>query len=73
MRKARLMFLAEVRLQTINVGRDYGTQIEVLEGLKSGDKVVTAITDELRDGETVKPVTPGMPIRNSRSGSGPVT
>jgi RND family efflux transporter MFP subunit len=59
----------KVRFQTISVGRDYGTQIEVLEGLKPGDKVVTTVTDELRDGGTVNPVTPAVPAKINGGGS----
>jgi RND family efflux transporter MFP subunit len=58
----------KVHFQTISVGRDFGTQIEVLEGLKPGDKVVTTLTDELREGSTVNPVIPA-PAKNNGGGS----
>ncbi len=38
----------KVHWQTIQVGRDYGTEFEALSGLKDGDKVVMNPTDDLR-------------------------
>jgi len=35
-------------------GRDFGDRIEVLEGLKGGELLITNITDELKEGEKVK-------------------
>jgi RND family efflux transporter MFP subunit len=69
-RVARVGNDGKVHFQTISVGRDYGTQIEVLEGLKSGDKVVTTVTDELREGSIVKPIMPTPPAKNNSGGSG---
>jgi len=43
--------------QNIQVGRDYGTEIEVLSGLKDGDQVVLNPTDDLQDGMQVKTQT----------------
>jgi RND family efflux transporter MFP subunit len=47
---------ALVHLQPVKLGRDYGAQIEVLEGLKSGQKLITSWTDEVKEGVKVKPV-----------------
>jgi RND family efflux transporter MFP subunit len=69
-RVARVGDDGRVRFQTISVGRDYGTQIEVLEGLKTGDKVVLTVTDDLREGSIVKPITPAPPAKNNGTGSG---
>jgi len=44
----------KVHWQTILVGRDYGTEMEVLTGLKDGDKVVANPTDDLQEGMEVK-------------------
>ena len=44
----------KVHWQTIEVGRDYGTEIEALSGLKDGDEVVVNPTDGLQDGMQVK-------------------
>jgi multidrug efflux pump subunit AcrA (membrane-fusion protein) len=43
----------KVHWQTIQVGRDYGTEFEVLTGLKDGDKVVMNPTDDLEEGTQV--------------------
>ena len=39
-----------IHWQTIQVGRDFGTQIEVLSGLEPNDRVVTNPTDDLLEG-----------------------
>jgi RND family efflux transporter MFP subunit len=43
-----------IHWQTIQVGRDYGTDLEVLAGLKDGDNVVVNPTDDLQEGMQVK-------------------
>jgi RND family efflux transporter MFP subunit len=47
-----------IHWQKISVGRDFGTQLEVLEGLEENTKVVMNPTDDLDEGITVqvKPV-----------------
>jgi RND family efflux transporter MFP subunit len=44
-----------VHMQPVQLGRDYGAQIEVLSGLKAGQKVITSLSDEVREGVKVKP------------------
>ena len=44
-----------LQIRQITVGRDYGSQMEVLTGLKPGDLVVVNPTDELRNGQRVRP------------------
>jgi RND family efflux transporter MFP subunit len=39
-----------IHWQTIRVGRDFGTQMEVLSGLEPNTRVVTNPTDDLREG-----------------------
>jgi RND family efflux transporter MFP subunit len=53
---------AAVHLQPVKLGRDYGTEIEVLEGLRAGQRVITSPTDEIREGAKVKPVAPAKPV-----------
>jgi RND family efflux transporter MFP subunit len=58
--------------QKISVGRDFGTQIEVLDGLKENTKVVMNPTDDLDEGIAVqvKPVEkpePGSTVAQSSS------
>lgn len=45
-----------VHLQPVQLGRDFGAQIEVAAGLQAGQKVITTLTDEVREGIKVKPV-----------------
>jgi RND family efflux transporter MFP subunit len=45
-----------VHLAPIKLGRDYGTQVEVLEGLQVGQKLIVGWTDEVKEGAKVKPV-----------------
>jgi RND family efflux transporter MFP subunit len=47
-----------VHLRKINVARDFGTQIEVRDGVKAGDQVVLNPTDDLTDGRHVETQMP---------------
>lgn len=42
-----------VRLQPVTVGRDYGTHVEIREGLKEGDLVIVNPGDSAKDGTRV--------------------
>lgn len=44
-------------LQPITVGRDWGTRIEVLTGLKAGQRIVDSPPDSIMEGEKVKVVS----------------
>ena len=44
-------------LKSVKLGRDFGTQVEVLTGLKESDAVIINPPDSLVDGEVVRPVT----------------
>lgn len=44
----------KVRMQPVEIGRDYGPSIEILGGIKEGDLLVTEITDDVTDGAKVK-------------------
>ena len=44
-----------VHLQPIVIGRDYGDQTEITNGLKEGDVIATNVTDEIREGVEVDP------------------
>lgn len=46
----------KVQLRSVKVGIISGSVIEVLDGVKAGEKVVVTATDDLRDGLVVKPV-----------------
>jgi multidrug efflux pump subunit AcrA (membrane-fusion protein) len=43
-----------IHWQKISVGRDFGTQLEVLNGLKENTEVVMNPTDDLREGVQVE-------------------
>ena len=44
----------KVRFVPVTLGRDYGPSIEVLNGVREGDLVVTNVTDDVREGREVK-------------------
>jgi len=43
----------------ITLGRDYGTEVEVVSGLDASEKVITNPPDSLVDGQEVRAATPG--------------
>jgi RND family efflux transporter MFP subunit len=45
-----------IRYASVNIGRDYGAQTEILSGIDAGDVVVLNPTEELRDGTRVHAV-----------------
>jgi RND family efflux transporter MFP subunit len=45
----------KIHWQTIQVGRDYGTELEALSGVNDGDRVVVNPTDDLEEGMQVTP------------------
>jgi len=44
----------KIQLKTVNIGRDFGTSVEILSGLAAGDSVVLGPSDSLEDGEPVQ-------------------
>ena len=50
-----------IHWQKISVGRDFGTQLEVLDGLKENAEVVMNPTDDLREGIEVQVKRPEKP------------
>jgi RND family efflux transporter MFP subunit len=44
-----------VHFQKVSLGRDYGTETEVLSGLQGGEQVIINPTDDVREGAKVKP------------------
>jgi RND family efflux transporter MFP subunit len=50
-----------IHWQSIHVGRDFGTQMEVLDGLKENTNVVMNPTDDLQEGIEVKVKPPEKP------------
>jgi multidrug efflux pump subunit AcrA (membrane-fusion protein) len=60
---------AVIRFVPVKLGRDYGAQIEVIEGLHAGQKVVTNLADQVREGAKVRPVAPAKPAAPNKGGS----
>jgi RND family efflux transporter MFP subunit len=58
----------KTRLQPLTIGRDYGTTLEVLQGLKADDWIVVNPGDSLEDGITVN--VKQAPAQGSNAGSG---
>ncbi|HEY8902730.1 MAG TPA: efflux RND transporter periplasmic adaptor subunit [Chthoniobacterales bacterium] len=46
----------KVNLQPVQIGRDYGTEIEIAKGLQATDQVIVAPSDSLENGDIVKVV-----------------
>ncbi|MFZ0815563.1 MAG: efflux RND transporter periplasmic adaptor subunit [Candidatus Sulfotelmatobacter sp.] len=57
----------KVQLRPINIGRDYGTTLEVLGGVSPTDQVVINPSDSLEDGQQVNVA---QPPRGQQKGSG---
>ncbi len=56
----------KAEFRTIELGRDFGTQVEVVAGLKAGDRVIDNPPDSLSDGDPVRvaaPATAPAPAR----------
>jgi multidrug efflux pump subunit AcrA (membrane-fusion protein) len=45
-----------VHFQRVVIGRDYGSQIEILSGLKAGQRVIANPNDSVQEGVKVHPV-----------------
>jgi RND family efflux transporter MFP subunit len=60
----------KVHFVPVQVGRDYGVEIEVTDGLHGGETVIINPGDDVREGQAVKPAakaTPTNPAGNSAS------
>jgi hypothetical protein len=44
----------KIHLQTVQLGRDYGAQTEIMNGLTGGETVVVNPGDDVREGNLVK-------------------
>ena len=58
LRVAKLAGDDKVQLVPITMGRDYGTEVEVLTGLAPGDRIVLNPPDSLGDGQQVRLAQP---------------
>ncbi len=66
-----------VQLRRINIGRDYGTTLEILGGVSATDRIVINPADSLEDGQHVNAVqptqnqqTPGQPAPQGQQSQG---
>ena len=65
---------SKVRLRPINIGRDYGTSLEILGGVSAGDQVIINPPDSLEEGQPVQiaatknPAQQGSPSAQKGSG-----
>ncbi len=50
-----------VHLQKVEIGRDYGDKLEVVNGLRDGDTIIADPGDSARDGSHVNPVPAPQP------------
>ena len=50
-----------VQYRDVQLGRDYGAEVQVLSGLKEGERVVVHPGDDLPDGTVVEPVP--LPVK----------
>jgi hypothetical protein len=48
----------KVQLRPINIGRDYGTTLEILGGVEPGDRIVVNPPDSLEQGQQVNVAQP---------------
>ena len=44
----------KVRMQPVAIGRDFGSAVEIVGGLKEGDVIATSVTDEVTQGAKVQ-------------------
>lgn len=56
-------------LRPITIGRDFGTEVEVMDGLRGDESLIADPTDDLRDGVKVKVLPPKKKAANG-SGAG---
>jgi RND family efflux transporter MFP subunit len=60
----------KIHWQSIHIGRDFGTKMEVLDGLEENMKAVTNPTDDLREGVQVQVQPPEKPKEGSSPSEG---
>ena len=56
--------LQKVELRRVEVGRDFGPTIEIIEGISLGDQVILNPADSLVSGGTVRLAEPARPAES---------
>lgn len=46
----------KARFQKVTIGRDFGSEVEIVTGLSGNEQVIVSPNDDLRDGDPVKPI-----------------
>lgn len=59
----------KVHFQRVLVGRDFGDRIEVLSGMKEGERAIVNPNDSVQEGVRVQPVAGTEPKRPAKAGS----
>lgn len=59
----------KIQMVPVQIGRDYGPSVEILDGLREGDWVVSTVTDDVREGVKVRPrQNPEAGVETGQSG-----
>lgn len=58
----------QVWLQSIKIGRDFGNRVEVIEGLKPGERIILNPPDDLISGQTVRLVSSAQLSNEEKNG-----
>ena len=56
--------MIECTSSAIQVGRDFGDSIEVLSGMKAGDRAIVNPNDSVQEGARVQPVAGAQPKKS---------
>jgi hypothetical protein len=58
----------KIQMKQVEIGRDYGPEVEILSGLKEGEWIITSVTDFVRQGVTVRPRVDERAAEQQRGG-----
>jgi multidrug efflux pump subunit AcrA (membrane-fusion protein) len=58
----------KIQIVPVEIGRDYGPSVEILNGLREGDWVVSTVTDAVREGVKVRPQKSRQPGEDTGQG-----
>src|ERR1700756_164637 len=61
----------KVQLRPINIGKDYGTSLEILGGVTASDLIIVNPPDSLEDGQVVNVAAPSQPKSQNPSNLSP--
>lgn len=51
---ATLLEDSKVKLKSVTISRDFGTEVEISSGIKAGDKIILNPSDSIEDGQVVR-------------------